>query len=95
MANKEEIVFSGTGLDWDSDERYLSAGDSDYRLNVRPNAYGSEYTLTNLEGNTEYTHSFSHNSDYSGSIYTCIGDCYDSIRDSVYIFIPLLETTLS
>jgi L-rhamnose mutarotase len=84
---KEEIIFPGSGLDTDSDERFLSKGDSNYRLHMIPNQFGAEYVLTNLKGNTQKSHSFSHDSDYAGAYYTCIGTCYDDVRDAIYLFI--------
>ena len=88
MAKIVQEIYPGVGgLDWDSDKRFMDANDSDYRLNIIPNAYGNDYVLTNIKGNTRYSHSFSHSSSYSGATYTCIGDCYDDNRDSLYFFI--------
>ena len=84
----QEITFGpGTGLDWDSDKRLVASGDSRYRLNVIANGMGSEFTLTNLLGNTVHSHGFTHNTDYAGATYQVIGDCYDDNRDAVYLFI--------
>jgi hypothetical protein len=84
---KDEILVGLGGLNFDDDERFVKNGDSDYRLNVTSSNDGSAYTLTNLKGNTEYSHSFTHASDYDGAVYTCIGDCYDDERDAIYLFI--------
>ncbi|GAG66088.1 unnamed protein product, partial [marine sediment metagenome] len=88
MAQINDEILVGTGaLDWDSDERFLASGDSDYRLNIFNSQFGAEYVISNLKGNTQYTHGFTHHTDYAGSIYTCIGTAYDSNRDSTYLFI--------
>ena len=83
----QEITFENSGLNWDDDKRFIPKGDSAYRLNVIPFALGNTYVLSNLKGNTEYSHSFTHNADYSGSTYTIIGDYYEDNRDAAYFFI--------
>ena len=88
MAKIIQEILPGTGgLDWDSDKRFMDGHDSDYRLNVIPNEYGNQYVLTNIKGNTKYSHNFAHDASYGGATYTCIGDCYDDNRDAVYFFI--------
>jgi hypothetical protein len=88
MANvTQEITFESGALNWDDSRLFTAKGDSRYRLNVFNAQFGSEYVITNLKGNTKYTHSFTHHTDYAGSIYSCIGTCYDDNRDATYLFI--------
>jgi len=84
---KEEILFQNSGLDHDSDSRYILKGDSKYRLNVVSTDNGSTYNLTNIKGTKKYSHSFTHETPtYDGAVYTCIGDYYDVTRNAVYLF---------
>lgn len=83
----QEIVPGQGGLNWDDDYRFMAKDDKDYVLNMIPNAFGTEFVLTNMLGNTLHEHTFTHASEYATATYTCIGDCYDDNRDAVYFFI--------
>ena len=72
----QEISFEKSGLDWDTDKRFVAKGDSEYRLNCVPNQPGNALSITNIQGNTKYTHSFTHSATYAGSFYTVIGSMY-------------------
>ena len=83
----QEITFQDSGLNTDDDKRFFGVGDSENRLNIIPNQLGSTFVLTNMKGNLQYTHSFTHDSAYAAATYYPIGDVYDDNRDCTYFFI--------
>ena len=48
----QEVIFPGTGLDWDSDERFIDPGSSPYRLNIMISGDYANGILTNILGNS-------------------------------------------
>lgn len=84
----QEITYEQpSGLNWDDDFRFMGKGDSEYRLNIAVNSFGNTYVITNMLGNTQHEHTFTHGSAYGNATYTCIGSCYDVERDASYLFI--------
>lgn len=76
----ENILLSGSGLDRDSDKRFIAKGDTDFRLNLVPNADGKHGLLTAIKGNRKINIP-------SQNYGTIIGDCYDPKRNKQYIFV--------
>lgn len=86
MASQTEyITFRGSGMDTDSSKEYISAGDSDFILNMIPNEDGEHGRRTSIRGNrviTEVDHGISE----LNNSYIIGGDCYDARRHCQYIF---------
>lgn len=89
---KQLVNWAGGGLNFDDDKRVFGPGDSDLRVNCTTDELGRQFVISNLKGTTEKSHSFTHDSAYSGASYTVIGSVYDDNRDAVYI---ALYSTLS
>lgn len=80
---KDEIIFAGSGLDLDSDSRFLQKGDTDSRVNLIPSADGSAHILTSVKGNYEIQHSIDLSAMTDPVV---VGSCYSSADDMHYFF---------
>lgn len=84
---KQPINWVDGGLNYDDDKRLFGPGDSDLRVNVSSDELGRRFVISNMKGTTQKSHSFTHDSTYSGASYTVIGSVYDDNRDAIYICI--------
>lgn len=84
MNYTEEITFANTGLDQDSERKFIAKGDTDFRLNLVINGEGKHGVLTSIRGNrliNSVDYGLSDSQDH-----TIIGDCYDAKRNVKYLF---------
>jgi len=83
---KDQIIFAGSGLDTDSDNRYIAKGDTDVRYNLIPSADGQQYVLHSVPGDVTKSHAFS----FPGVTLQnpqVVGGCVDASNDMHYYFI--------
>jgi uncharacterized protein (TIGR02145 family) len=83
---KDQIIFAGSGLDRDSDKRYISKGDTDVRFNLIPSAVGSQHVLHSIPGDAIIPHDFQDGYfDFSSAVVR--GSCHDTANNMFYYFL--------
>lgn len=92
----DEITFAGSGMDYDSDYRYIRKGDGVYRLNILMAEDGSNGIITNLKGNRKVTYIPPEAYPWlNANVYFVLSSCYDPLTRNVYywIFSQPVDTT--
>jgi len=82
----QEIIFPGSGMDTDSDERFIGQGDSPYRLNILVSEDNAIGVITNMKGNTQTIDISDHLLSLSHT-YVTIGSYYNRLTRKCYYWV--------
>jgi hypothetical protein len=83
---KQNIVFPGSGLNYDDDERWMPLGDSKLRRNILVGDDESNGLITNMLGCVRSVDIADHEL-YLSNVYKVIGSYYNRLTRKVYYFI--------
>jgi hypothetical protein len=82
----QEIVFIDSGLNTDTEQRWIPLGDAPYRLNVIVSGDGAQGVLVNMHGNTRTVDIVDHQLSLSHT-YVTVGSFYNRLTRKCYYFI--------